>query len=264
MASSGLASFTMTRDGMILSALRLLRVLQEDQTLSAYDIYSGNEAINILLKNWQVLGMVVSLYQQIAVPMVANQNSYTIGPVGADVIIERPIQLYDGSFYRRTVAGVVTDTALELLSRQGYEQIVAKLEQGSPTYIYYEPTIDIAPALPLYPTSPSIGWGTLHVYFNPINSSDVVYINVRRAVQDMISGGDEFDLPQEWFLPLRWGLAAELADEYEVPEDRCKRIFDRAELYRQRLVDWQKALYDTNFADRRAQVERVMDNEKPT
>ncbi len=263
MASSGYASFTMSRDGMILSALRLLRVLQEDQTLSAYDIYSGNEAINILLKNWQVQGLILSLYQQIAVPMVQGQNSYTIGPVDADLIIERPIQLFDGSFYRRTVAGVVTDTPLRILSRQAYEQIATKSVQGTLNSIFYAPTIDIDPALPLYPTSPSIGWGTLYVFYNSINSTDVVYINTRRAVQDMISGGDEFDLPQEWFLPLRWGLAAELADEYEVPEDRCKRIFERAQLYRQQLENWQKELYDTNFAERRQQIERVMDSKEP-
>ena len=264
MASSGYSSFTMSRDGLITTAFRKLRVIQDGQLPSTNDILAGNEAVNILMKNWQVQGLILSLYQQIAVPMVTNQNSYTLGPVGADLIVERPVQLLDGSFYRRTVAGVVTDTPLEIINRQAYEQIFTKSVTGSPNQIFYAPTIDIAPTLPTYPTSPSIGWGTLYVYYNPINSSDVVYINTRRAVQDVINGGDEFDLPQEWFLPLVWGLASQLADEYEVPEDRCNRLFKWAEFYRQQLENWQHELYDTNFAERRQQVERVMDNKEPT
>lgn len=258
MASSGFASFTMTRDGMILSALRLLRVLQEDQTLSAYDIYSGNEAVNILLKNWQVRGFILALYQQIAVPMVTDQQSYTIGPVDADVIIERPIQVIDGSFVRSGT----TDTDLRIISRQEYEQVTSKSTSGSIAGIYYKPAIDIAPDLPLYPTSPSIGYGTLYVYLPSINDTQTVYINTRRAVQDMISGGDEFDLPQEWFLPLRWGLAAQLADEYEVPEDRCNRIQKTAEMYLEQMIDWQRELYDINYGERRQQINRTLATEK--
>ncbi len=258
MASSGLASFTMTRDGMILSALRLLRVLQEDQTLSAYDIYSGNEAVNILLKNWQTRGMILALYQQIAIPMVTNQTSYTLGPVSADVIIERPIQVIDGSFVRSGS----TDTDLRIISRQEYEQFTSKGTAGSITGVYYKPAIDIAPVPPIYQTSPSIGYGTLFVYLPSINNTQTVYINTRRAVQDMISGGDEFDLPQEWFLPLRWGLAAELADEYEVPEDRCNRITNKAEKLLQEMIDWQRELYDINYGERRQQINRTLASEK--
>lgn len=263
MASSGFASFTMSRDGMITASLRKLRVLQEAQQPSFYDLYSGNEAINILLKNWQVQGLTLSLMQQIAIPCVAGQTAYTIGPVDADVIIERPVRLYDGSFIRHTDSGVVTDTTLEIINRQTYEQILAKSVVASTTQIYYFPGIDIAPVGPLYPTSPSIGWGTLYIFNPAVDSSYTIYINTQRAVQDMIDGGDEFDLPQEWFLPLVWGLAAQLADEYEVPEDRCNRLFKWAEYYRNQLQDWQKTLGDTNFGDERQQQEKVFDNEKP-
>ena len=263
MASSGYSSFTLYRDAIIGIALRKLRVIQDGQIPNAIDINSGNQALNMLMKNWQVQGLILSLYQQIAVPMVQGQSVYTIGPVSADLVIQRPVQVLDGSFYRRTVSSVVTDTPLKLLSRQAYEQISTKSVQGSPNSIFYAPTIDIAVAAPLYPTSPSIGWGTLYIYYNPINSTDVVYINTRRAVQDVIDGGDEVDLPQEWFMPLVWGLAAQLADEYEVPEDRCNRLFKWAEYYRKQLQDWQHELADVNFAERRQQEERVMDNKEP-
>jgi len=263
MASSGYASFTMSRDGLITASLRKLRVLNEAQQPSYFDLYTGNEAINILLKNWQVQGLILSLMQQIELPCVEGQTAYTLGPVGADLIIERPVRLYDGSFIRQTVDGVATDTPLEIISRQTYNQIVAKSVEAKTNQLYYFPGIDIAPAVPLYPTSPSIGWGTLYIFNPAVDASYTLYINVQRAVQDMINGGDEFDLPQEWFLPLVWGLAQQLADEYEVPEDRCNRLFKWSEYYRQQLQDWQKTLGDTNFAEERQQQERTFASEKP-
>src|SRR4051812_14039776 len=113
MSNPGYASFTATRDGMITASLRLLRVLQGDQSPSALDLIFGSEALNMLLKNWQVQGFILANYQQITIPCVANQTVYTIGPVGADVTIERPIRVFDGSFLRKTINGVVTDTALK-------------------------------------------------------------------------------------------------------------------------------------------------------
>jgi hypothetical protein len=263
MASSGIASFSVYRDAMIASALRTLRVLQDGQTPTTNDITNGSEALNILLKNWQVQGFVLSLYQQVAIPCVAAQMSYTIGPSGANVTIPRPIRLFDGSFIRQTVSGVVTDTALEILSRQAYQQVTTKAVSGTTNSIYWEPSIYIAPAGGKFQTSPAVGYGTLYLYFPSVDNTFTIYANFQRPVYDMIAAGDEFDVPQEWFLAVKYGLATMLADEYEVPEDRCTRLFKIAEMYQKQLQDWQHDLADTNFAERRQQQEKVNQSEKP-
>jgi hypothetical protein len=54
----------------------------------------------------------------------------------------------------------------------------------------------------------------------------------------MTNGTDEFDFPSEAFLALRWGLAAELVDEYEVPEERIKRVESKAKYYADELEAW--------------------------
>jgi len=262
-ASSGIASFSVYRDAMIASALRTIRVLQDGMTPTTNDITIGSEALNILLKNWQVQGFILSLYQQIAIPCVAAQASYKIGPSGADVTITRPIRLFDGSFIRKTVSGVVTDTALEMLSRQAYQQVTTKAVSGVTNALFWEPSIYIAPAGGKFQTSPAVGYGTLYLYFPSVDNTYTIYANFQRPVYDMISAGDEFDVPQEWFLAIKYGLSSILADEYEVPEDRCMRVFKMAELYRQQLQDWQHSLADVNFAEQRQQQQAVQEKEKP-
>ena len=259
MSSSGYSSYTIYRDGLITLALRKIRVLQDGQAASSNDITNANDNINILLKNWQVRALILALYQQIAVPLVTNQTSYTIGPVGADVIIERPIQVVDGSFVSD---GAGNDTTLRIISRQEYDQITNKTTSGVVDGIYWKPAIDITPAPPIYQTSPSIGWGTLFLFLPSVNNAQTVYINTRRAVQDVINGGDEFDLPQEWFLALLYGLAALLADDYEVPEDRCMRLQKQADMYLENLLEWQRELYQINYGERRQQINRTLAAQK--
>ena len=96
-----------------------------------------------------------------------------------------------------------------------------------------------------------------------MDNTFTININAQRAVQDMIQTFDEFDLPQEWFLPLKWGLAAQIADEYEVPEDRCTRLMKTAEYYLEQMLQWQHDLNDTNFGEQRQQQERAQDNKEP-
>lgn len=263
MSTSGLASFTITRDAMIAASLRTLRVLQDGMAPTANQINSGAEGLNALLKNWQVQGFILSLYQQIAIPCVAGQNSYTIGPSAANITLPRPIRLFDGSFIRKTVDGVAIDTTLEILPRQAYLQVTTKSVTGITNAIYWEPSIYITPAGGKFQSSPALGYGTLYLYFPSVDNTFTIYANFQRPVYDLISAGDEFDMPQEWLLPIRMGLAAILCDEYEVPEDRCMRLFKMAEMYQQQLMAWQHSLADVNFAEQRQQQEMVQQKEKP-
>src|SRR6185369_15822996 len=171
MASSGTASFTVTRDDMVAASLRAIRVLQSGATPNASDVGTVSEAMNMLLKNWQAQGLILTCYQQIAIPCVANQASYTLGETGADVTIPRPLRLFNGTFIRKTVSGVVTDTTLENLSRQRYEQVKTKAVPGTTAAVYYEPSIYITAVPPLYQTSPSTGWGILYLFYPSVDNT---------------------------------------------------------------------------------------------
>jgi hypothetical protein len=235
MASTGTATYTITRNDLIKSSMRVLRVIQDGATPTTQQYTDATEVLNILIKNMQSRGLALWTYQLLAIPCTANKYTYTIGPSGADITAQRPLRLLDGAYIRYTPAGTTTpfDTPLRVISRQEYLQFGSKTSQGTPNSIYYDSQFNTATA-----TSASTGWGTLYVYTNPIDSLRTIYGNFQRQLFDMTSSGDEFDFPAEAFLALRWGLAAELCDEYEVPEDRIKRVESKAKFYADELQDW--------------------------
>ena len=234
MASTGTAGFTLTRDQMITAALRVLRVLQDGATAGSNDITNGAETLNVLLKNAQSHGMMLWTYQLLAIPLVTNQITYTIGPSGANVTSTRPLRLFEGSYIRNVCVDQTYDTQLRLLSRLEYLQYVNKTVAAIPNSIYYHPGIDLAAGT----TSPSTGYGTLYVWPAPVDATRTIYCNFQRPIYDMTATGDEFDLPQEWFQWIKYQLAAEMADEYEVPEDRIMRLEKKAKFYKDQLFEW--------------------------
>lgn len=234
MSTTGNASFTVGCDDLVSASLRVLRVLGEGQKANQEQVNNGREALNILLKNMQANGLALWTYQWIAVPCQSNKYTYTLGPTGADVTCVRPLRLFPGSYIRFTAGGQTYDTPLRIISRVEYAQFGAKGTQGIPNSLYYFPGIDIAGGL----TSPSDGYGTLYAYVNPIDASRTIYGNFQRPIYDVDSFGDELDLPVEWLLPLKWSLAAEMADEYEVPEERIMRVEKKSLYYREQMQDW--------------------------
>jgi len=232
--STGTATYTITRDGLIKSALRALRIIQDGAVPSASMYTDATEVLNIVIKNMQSDGLALWTYQLIAIPCTANKYVYTIGPIGADVTTNRPLRLFDGSFIRNNAVTPANDTPLRIISRKEYLEYGSKLSQGIPNSVYYDSKFDTIAGV----TSTSTGYGTLTCYVNPIDSTHTIYGNFQRQLYDMTSATDEFDFPSEAFQALRWTLAAELSDEYEVPEERIKRLEQKAKYYRDRMEEW--------------------------
>jgi hypothetical protein len=235
MASTGTATYTITLNNLIKSSMRAIRVIQEGQTPSSQQYTDATEVLNILIKNMQSRGLALWTYQLIAIPCSVNKYTYTLGPTGADITVQRPLRLMDGAYIRYLPVGSTTpfDTPLRVISRLEYLQFGSKTTQGTPNSIYYDSQFNTATA-----TSASTGYGTLYVYVNPIDAQHTIYGNFQRQLFDMTNSTDEFDFPSEAFLALRWGLAAELCDEYEVPEDRIRRVESKAKYYADQLEDW--------------------------
>lgn len=243
MASTGTATFTMNRDALINSAYRALRVLQEGATASASQLATGAEALNMVIKWMQSQGMLLWLYQQVQVPTQANKNSYTLGPVGADVITPRPLGITDVCFSRFTQAGQNMDTPLYLMSRAEYLMLGNKGGSGYTNALYYDGQFNTAGGV----TSTSTGYGTLYCYVTPMDGTRTIFLNVKRQLYDMNSGTDEFDFPAECFRALRWTLAEELADEEEVPLQRIQYVMQRAKMYQDQMYDSSVEMQPTRF-----------------
>jgi hypothetical protein len=233
MPSTGLAAFTLTRDQLITMVMQgPLRVLLSGAAPGANDVTACALELNMMLKTWFSTGLKLWTYQQIQIPMVANQATYTLGPVGANVTCVRPLRVFEfGNFIRQIINGIPNDVPLNLLSRTDYDQFGSKQAMGVPNSIYYFPGIDVAGGA----TSPSTGYGTLYVYTTAAAGAlpRTVFINAQRPLYDMNAAGDEFDVPSEWLEAIKWGLAARMSDYFEVPEDRIQRIYTLAEKYLQ-------------------------------
>ena len=226
---------TVTRDQIILDALQDLRVVDQTVTTpSANDVLVGALKLNMLIKRWEVKGLLLWLRDTIQIPMVTNQFVYTIGP-GGDVNTYRPLRALEGSFIRTTCAPSPFDTQLILLSRLEYMQYSNKSATGVPNSFYYDP--QMAPG-PLTAYDPSLSKGVLRIWTAPADTTRTIFLEVQRPMQDITDAGQSFDLPLEWYDALTRNLAAMMADKYEVPEDRITRIKREADEALEYISNW--------------------------
>lgn len=89
--------------------------------------------------------------------------------------------------------------------------------------------------------------GLLYLWPTPANVDEAVKMTVARPVEDFTSAGNDADLPQEWIRALEWGLADEIADEYDVPEPKRSRITKRAAMFLQEVNSWETELLTVEF-----------------
>lgn len=255
MATSGTASFTVLRDELINAAMRVAKALREGDVANATQINNGVSALNMLVKNWGTQGLWLWTYQQLSIPMSASTQSYTIGPSGATVTNTRPLRLLDGTFVRQGT----TDTPLQMLSRQAYMQITTKGNTpAQPNSVYYDANMYTSGVI----TSPSVGHGTLYVYVPAADNTYTIYANMQRPIYDLTSPTDEVDMPQEWFVALKWALALELLPEYNVPMQHAAFLEKMSEKYVARLAAWNRDQTSIAFGEDRLREEQARDGAK--
>ncbi len=234
--SGSINTLTLTRDQIILDVLQDLR--QVDQTVttpSANDVTVCALKLNLLLRRLPIGGALLWTRDTLVIPTVANKNTYTIGPSGADFTSYRPLRCFNGSFIRFTSGTQNFDTTLTLLSRLEYDQLGNKGALGVANSFYYDPQMTTTPNVAYNPAN---AMGILKLYVEPSDASRTVYLEVQRPIQEMVSSGDAIDVPMEWYDAIIKGLAAMVADKYEVPEQRIVRIKNEAKAAIAELTDW--------------------------
>ena len=244
MATTGTASLTCTRDQLITESYKKIRVIAEGGSASATQISDVTLRLNMIIKNCMTNGLMLWTYEQIVVPNVAAQIAYTLGPVGADITVNRPLRIAEyGNFIRQTQNGANLDTPVRVISRQEYLQFGNKTSSGVINTIYYDSQFNTATT-----PSPSTGYGTLYVYVAPADTSRTLYLNAQRQLFDMTAGTDEFDFPAEWYYYLVYALAADIADDNEVPEDRIVRLERTRDKLLDGLMDWSVETASATFS----------------
>lgn len=233
MALSGQTTFTVTRNDLVDAVLRICGVTQDAGSPTATDYTNISQAMNMLIKSWQTENLMLWAYQTLAVPLVAADDQYTIG-VGGQVNTGRPLRVIQ-AYIRQTVGTVNQDTPLKVAAREEYEGLTPKNQAGVPNTVYYDHQLSL---------------GNLFVWPVPATADlpRTIYIVIQRPLQDMTASTDNFDFPQEWFLPLKWGICEEIMLEYELEPTKCQMITAKANYWREKINVWTREEAPTFFS----------------
>ena len=221
-------TYSITRDEIILSALRKLGVVEPADTSATIDanvVTNCAQALNLMVKQWMTEGIKLWTVKEVTFPLVASQTIYTIGPSGCDVTTDRPLKLLQ-AWIRNTVQDPDIDIPLRILSRQEYNMLGSKYSTGTPNSIYLNPgQTTTSVKLFLTPDASAV-------------TNYTVYTVVQSPIDDINSSSDVPAFPNEWMQAMVWGLADQLALEYGLPVNHRQEILAKAEKYRELLTDW--------------------------
>lgn len=127
------------------------------------------------------------------------------------------------------------DTPVDEMDRVEYQEMPNKASTGSINGFYYDRR------------GGANQTGLVHLWQTPADASEAFKMTVARPIQDFTVAGDDADLPQEWIRAIEWGLADEIADEYDVPEPKRGRIERRAAQFLNEANWWERELLTIQF-----------------
>lgn len=151
----------------------------------------------------------------------------------ASSTLTRPLKIISARSYN-LASGI--DTPIDEMDRVEYQEMPNKASEGSINGYYYDRR------------GGANQTGLLYLWQTPADASEAVKMTVARPIEDFTVAGDDADLPQEWIRTIEWGLADEIADEYDVPEPKRTRIERRAAQYLAEANWWERELLSIQFA----------------
>lgn len=208
MASSGVTSYTYTRDQIINAALRKLTVLAEGVSANATQLSTGAEALNLLVLQLQPLGLPLWSRKLKTTTMVSGTSSYTLSSPKPLKIIQA--YFTDGTTADRRDIMVVPDYDFTLYPPGS---------SGAPVAITYQP---------------KVGNGTMKVWPTPDSSmatGSTITVIHQSEFEVFTAGSETPDFPQEWYNTLVYQLAVLLAPEYGIPTQDQTKIEQQAEKF---------------------------------
>lgn len=192
MTTSGSTDFSVTASDIVTRARSLLGIQAAEETLQAHELEEGMFWLNAMLKAWEADGVMVWTYTEGSLSLVAATASYLFGSGGAFTTV--PLDISQIRITRFSI-----DMEMTRMSREDYYTLPNKANAGFPNQWFYDRQRDS---------------GTLYVWPVPDSVTSSLSFTYRRRIMDLDAGADTFDLPQEWFKVVAYGLACELIPIY--------------------------------------------------
>lgn len=221
--------FPVTQDQIIQAAMRECGALDPTSIPTPQDYANIGLTLNMLLKTWVAAGIPLWKVVTLSVPMIQNQISYGIGTLGPDVITDRVLRVLEAEI-QYTQTGNNQTIGLFSLSREQYVELSGKfISFGVPTHYWFQPLgsemTEQSSLLTVYPIPSATGVWT-------------VLLKALQPIANTIQLTDVLDFPSEYYLPLKWCLAFEIANSYPVTDSRYARIQSRATSAIEDITEW--------------------------
>jgi len=200
MATSNQTIFQLTRDQLITSVLQKIGVLGEGTVANATQLADAQIGMNVVISQFQILGMPLWKRKELTVPLVAGQSTYTVG-VGQAIAVPFPLKL---SQCVLTLAGNNSKTDIEIVASYNFSLLPLN-SAGTPVQITYQPFIN---------------YGEIKVWPTPDNSVPVgstLTVTYQSPVEVFTGASDTLDFPQEWYSAVIYHTALYLSDDYGLP-----------------------------------------------
>ncbi len=210
MTTSGITTYSVTRDDIIKAALRTLRVIATSELPTPDMVSEAAQALNMMIKTWQARDIGLWLNTEVTVALVVAQASYYFGPLGATGNTTRPLDFVE--LRVRDSGG--SDTPIDLVARTEYFGQTLKTAAGTPSLAYYDPQLTN---------------GKLYIWPTPDDATKTLVGTAKYPVQIFNVLTDNPQYPEEWYEALKFNLAKKLIPEYDIPNDQAMKVVALAE-----------------------------------
>lgn len=232
MATSGSVDFSLDRDGLIKAALRHIGIGVTGEALSSEEVSDASISLNLMFKAWMAEGIHLWKREELSVPLVTGQNSYTIGRGGSpDVTADPPLKILS-AIREHTDGGVAS---MQQLSYDEWFELPSKDDETTPTDFMFIP-----------PKPSASDHATIKVWPSPDSTaaSDWTFkFVVQTPTEDVDSGTDDLDIPPYYEEAAMFGLAYRLAPQYGLPLEERRQLARDTSLALTRALD-----FDTEWA----------------
>lgn len=210
MSLSNSTNFSTTRNELIKGALRIAGAIQQGEEPTTTQISEAAEALNMLVKSWQPDGLQLWVTREYTLSLTASTSSYTISTPK----LLRVIQAYN----HNTSSSV--DIPMRVITRDEYNRLGNKTSTGTPIQLLAIPNRTDT-TVKVFPVPDSTTASTQQIV--------MVY---QKPFDDFDASTDEPEFPSEWFVALKFALAAQLAPEYGMEINERKELLAEAALYK--------------------------------
>lgn len=238
-------TYSVNQQTLIQASFRLIGQFNDDTPPPPTDLANAAQALNLMIKYWMSKNYPLWCVTDLSFTVVQGQTQYLIGPGSPTAGLQayRVLRIPMARLQYANPAGPFPlQVPLIQLSRQEYDMLGQKTDQGTPNSYYYDPQLNN---------------GVLSLYLTPDANPNICILTCQRPIADVINSTDSFDFPIEWLNALKWGLAEQLLPEYYVPEAVATRVERNANRYLEDMLNWDQEEAATFFTpDRRGYTRR--------